>query len=186
MNIHGHAFVQNSDSASWHTLLERRDAAKHAAKIHDAMIWAPLAAKLESIVPRPDLHFEIEALSGQVARYNVPANDLNRWDTHWSPVVRHKAAAVRKTWLAYRHQHELLGLDTASAECDRLCEVQCDLEDRLLTTPAPDRAALQWKLEHLCGEEAMGDDAFAPAWCARWINVLMEDVRRLLRSFGSS
>lgn len=167
---------------SWHALLGERDAAKQAHDAFHRSVWLPLAEELDRNAPRPDLCFEIEAKSGRVARYSIPANDLHQWDDHWSPLYRQRAQAVREAWLAYRAYRERIGLDQAGAEADRLSEIQCDIETQLISTPAPDHAALLWKLDHLFGAEARDPDGYSPSWCAAWIEAVMDDARRLLGS----
>jgi hypothetical protein len=104
MNMHISVATEADHTAhsSWEVALANRNAAKRAYDHHHTTVWLPLADELDRISPRPDLSFEIEARSGQVARYLAPANDLPSWDNHWSPVFRQKAAAVRDAWLAYR------------------------------------------------------------------------------------
>lgn len=106
--------------SAWEEALANRNAARRAYDHYHTTVWLPLADELDRISPRPDLSFEIEARSGQVARYLVPANDLHSWDDHWSPVFREKAAAIREAWLAYRADCERLGWDAAYDESERL------------------------------------------------------------------
>lgn len=168
----------NDGRLAWDELLAKRDAAKRAYDDYDAAIWRPLADELDRISPRPDLTFEIEARSGQVARYFVPANDLHAWDNHFSPLFREKAARVREAWLAHRAVCERLGWDEACVESERLCAIQCELEGKLILMPAPNVSALMWKLEHLFGPEARREDDYCSAWCADWINAVMDDARK--------
>jgi len=170
----------------WDKTLAERDAAKQALEHHNATVYDPLHEELDRISPRPDLHFEIEALSGQVARYQVDATNLHGWDDHWSPVYRRKAAEVREAWLTYRSHSERLGADAAGKESDRLCDAQCEIESTLIQMPAPDRAALLWKLEHLFGPETRGENEYSDGWCAAFMNAVMDDARRLLGSDASS
>jgi hypothetical protein len=182
MNVHISIVTEAHHTArsSWEEALANRDAAKRAYDHYHTTVWLPLADELDRISPRPDLSFEIEARSGQVARYLVPANDLHAWDDHWSPVFRQKAAAVREAWLAYRADCERLGWDAACDESERLCNIQCVLESSLILMPAPDQTALMWKLEHLFGPETRKPEDYCDAWCAEWINAVMDDAGRLL------
>lgn len=92
----------------------------------------------------------------------------------------HAYAAIRDAWLAHCEAHERLGLGALGEESDRLCNAQCDIESKLIAMPSPDRSALLWKLEHLFGPDAWDSDDFSPSWCAKWVNAVMEDARRLL------
>jgi hypothetical protein len=181
MNMHvSMGIVVDHEHAVWDGALAEYQAAKDALARHNSTIYDPLYKELKCISPRPSLHFEIEALNGQVARYHVDSRDLNAWDDHWSPVYRRKAAEVRAAWLTYRSNCERLGTDAAGEESDRLCDAQCAIESTLIQMPAPDQAALLWKLEQLFGPEARDADDYAPGWCAEWMNVVMDDARRLL------
>lgn len=184
MNMHASmdGLVDHAARLLWDRTLAERETAKQALDHHNTTIYQPLHDEVERLAPRPDLHFEIEARNGQVARFHVDPRDLNAWDQHLSPVFRHKAAAIREAWLAHRGTSERLGADAAGEESDRLCDAQCELEGTLIQMPAPDRSALLWKLEHLFGPETRGDDQYSDGWCAAWMNVVMDDARRFLGS----
>jgi hypothetical protein len=49
-------------------------------------------------------------------------------------------------------------------------------------TPAPDLAALFRKLDFFFGPEVRGPDGFGVALPDNWVDALMEDVERLLRT----
>jgi hypothetical protein len=164
----------------WDELVARRDAAKQALERFNTTVLNPLDEELDRLAPHPDLHFTVEAANGQTARYFLPADELDRFDNHWSPLVQRKAAQLRGAWLSYLTVRDRLGWDAACEESERLCSVQCDLEHELVVMPAPDQAALLWKLEHLFGLEARNEDDFCAAWCASFINTVMEDARRFL------
>lgn len=172
--------VDRAAHALWDKTLTELAVATELSDRHNAAVYRPLHDELEKIAPRPEMSFEIEALSGQVARYHVYPNDLHAWDEHWSPIYRRKAAAVRDAWLAHNEVRERLGVDVVGEESDRLCNAQCDVESTLIEMPAPDRSALLWKLERLFGPEAWDGDDFSPSWCAKWMNAVMDDARRLL------
>lgn len=180
MNIHASIATEATAHNAWDEALANRNAAKRAYDHYHTAVWLPLAEELDRISPRPSLTFEIEARNGQVARYLLPANDLYSWDDHWSPLFRQKATAVREAWLAYRADCESLGWDSACDESERLCSIQCSLESDLILMPAPDQTALKWKLEHLFGPETRKPEDYCDAWCAEWINAVMDDARRLL------
>lgn len=182
MNMHvstGFA-ADHADRTLWDKTLAELAIATELSDQYNATVYRPLHDELEKIAPRPELSFEIEALNGQIARYHVYPKDLHAWDDHWSPVYRRKAAAVRDAWLAHREVSDRLGFDATGEESDRLCDAQCAVEGSLIEMRAPDRSALLWKLERLFGPEAWDGDDFAPAWCAKRMNAVMEDARRLL------
>ena len=90
MNMHTSIVVAapRDSHTDWYDTLAARDSSVRDLKhYNDTVLW-PLDEELERTSPRPDLCFVIEAMSGQVARYPVPANDLHQWDNHWSPMVQ--------------------------------------------------------------------------------------------------
>lgn len=182
MNMHvsvGGA-VDCAAHALWDKTLIELAAAKQASDDYNTSVHDPLWNELKRTAPFPGLCFEIEALDGKITHYRVDPDNLHGWDDHWSPVIRRNAATIRDAWLAYRETHERLGLGPVNEESDRLCDVQCSIEGTLIEMPAPDRPALLWKLERLFGPEAWDGNDFSPAWCAKWMNTVMNDARRLL------
>ncbi|MBY6015125.1 hypothetical protein KUV75_09465 [Qipengyuania gaetbuli] len=59
---------------------------------------------------------------------------------------------------------------------DRLCNEACAAEDALMEMPAPDLAALRFKLEKLLA----ADDGSTDGWSADYVRQTQEDIRRLL------
>lgn len=68
--------------------------------------------------------------------------------------------------------------DASCARNNDKLEAMCAAEDRLMMhVPAPDHAALRWKLEKLLEVEA--DNSTAP-WAAFYVTQTLADMRRLL------
>lgn len=63
---------------------------------------------------------------------------------------------------------------------DELSQAAYDAMWALFALPAPDLAALHWKLEHLFGDSASDDGDGAENWAPRVMANLMADVRRLM------
>jgi hypothetical protein len=63
-------------------------------------------------------------------------------------------------------------------EFDRLVDVASDLECAVMETPAPDLAALRWKLDRLL--EPDDPDASTPCWNKDYVRQTIEDYQRLL------
>ena len=59
---------------------------------------------------------------------------------------------------------------------DKLCDAMAAAEGDLMATPAPDLAALRFKLEKLLAIDEGGTDA----WSADYVRQTIEDMRRLL------
>ncbi|NIJ07610.1 hypothetical protein FHS31_001206 [Sphingomonas vulcanisoli] len=168
------------DRTVWDRAFATMEAAKQASDEFDNNVLAPVDAELERIAPRPELSFDHTAKSGQVARYEMWVTDLHRWDNHSVPEIRESAARVRGAWNKHVEAQRRLGWEPICDESERLCEIRCDHESDLIAIPAPDHAALLWKLEHLYGPSARAYDGSGPTYCAEWVNALMNDARRLL------
>ena len=166
--------------ARWDTAMAAFEIATKAYDDFRADVWLPVSDELERISPRPNLCFEIETSNGGVRKHFLPANDLHCWDNHYSPVFQQHGAAIREAWLAYLAAQKELNYDHISKQIDKLCDFTCACESELITLPSPDQNALMWKLERLFGPEVRKDDQYSDSWCAKWINALMSDARRLL------
>lgn len=73
----------------------------------------------------------------------------------------------------------LTGYSGTGQLSDDAIDAFADATTDAILTPAPDLAALHWKMEHLFGETADAG-AGTPAYCAEWGAALMSDARRLL------
>lgn len=174
--------VMNRNYPDWYRTLDARDAAKAAYDFHATNVYDPLDAVLDEISVRPEFSFTIMTEDGRTCRLTLGANELNKFDDHPSRAIREKAAALRSAWLRHFAARKHLGWDAASDELERLCNEQCTRERELITMPAPDFAALRWKLEHLFGAETREPGDFSPSWCAEFVNAILEDAARLMPS----
>jgi len=77
------------------------------------------------------------------------------------------------------HADRLTGMRRAGDLSDRAIDAYADAANALILMPAPNLAALLWKMEHLFGEEADAGAGTA-CYCAEWGAALMSDARRLL------
>lgn len=69
-------------------------------------------------------------------------------------------------------------IDAVCARSERLCEAMCAAEDRLMMQiPAPDHAALLWKLEKLL---EVDPDRSTPPWAGFYVTQTIADMRRIL------
>lgn len=69
------------------------------------------------------------------------------------------------------------GWHEANDRSEALAEAFCDAESVLLELPAPDIAALAWKLERMFGDAE--PDGYCDSLTARWTHQLIADARRL-------
>lgn len=109
-------------------------------------------------------------------------------ETYWNPLYEeerrrfpgsdhHNSArrAARMKW------GEESGYEAATQFIEALQEHRCQLRDRLMTMPAPDKAALLWKLEHVfTPDDGEGPDASLPCWTLRYVQPTIDDFRRFL------
>lgn len=105
----------------------------------------------------------IAAPSAIAALATIP--DRSAWDSAFAAYERAKA------------------IMRASDE-DEDGEAYCDAAAELIGTPAPNHAALHWKLDYLFGETARSEeeDRSSPAWCNAYVAAVMADANRLLAS----
>lgn len=115
-------------------------------------------------------------LAGAISPASATVPDRTAWDAAFTAYLRAEAASGA---------HEVIlssatGCDALYEESDRLANLMCDAEGRLILTPAPDHPALMFKLERMFGEEQRDPGGTSPIWCAEWTDALMADARRLL------
>lgn len=85
----------------------------------------------------------------------------------------------RRKALIEKHPGYLLP-ERIADEYERLVEVYTDAEDALMAMPAPDRAALRWKLDRIF--EVSGGSESVPSWTRRYLAPTIADYQRLLGS----
>jgi hypothetical protein len=167
-------------TARWAELLAKRAAAKTAHEAHTEKVLKPMIDAIERTAPRPDLWFDMEAKSGQVARFFFDTNRLDAWDNHVSPRFREAAASIRTAWLDYAAARVEHDCDAIEAKNEELCAAQGDAEENLVMALAPDVAALLWKLHYLFGADVCWPGGPGPALNTEWAIALMADVEALL------
>lgn len=73
-------------------------------------------------------------------------------------------------------QHDYRVARSIEETADRLCNEACAAEDTLMEMPAPDLAALRFKLEKLLASDEGGTDS----WSVDYVRQTKEDIRRLM------
>lgn len=83
---------------------------------------------------------------------------------------------------AFRAAEAAMNANNDDDLADDLGGAYCDAAGALIETPAPDHAALHWKLDYLFGDAARSeeDDRTSPAWCNAYVVAVMADADRLL------
>jgi len=105
----------------------------------------------------------------------------------WAPdpdavIARHKACCdeVRRFRAERQAVKDRHNYGDIAARYEALSQRFYDTQNTLLNLPAPDLAALHWKLEHLFAEGAAEGGDGAEPWAQHVMANLMADVRRLM------
>ncbi|WP_439538677.1 hypothetical protein [Sphingomonas sp.] len=104
----------------------------------------------------------------------IPAAAIASPSSAWDRLMAERNAAEAEYRRADSFYNPASDVDTD--RLDYLCERYCDLEDRLMTMPAPNHAALRWKLEKLL---EIGDTGTS-AWAKFYVEQTHRDIARLL------
>jgi len=135
----------------------------------------PVAAEMERRAPWAPLTFKVPAATGYSPTFRFDPTNPDEWDDHVSLQFREAAMAVKTRWLHREAVASELGITPMEDELERLAGDVSDAEWEALKTPAPDHAALLWKIERLYGTD---DGPRLPT--GNVTDVLMADARRLL------
>ena len=168
-----------ADCGAWNRALALYEAALDAERRYARTVCGPMEAALARLSPRPALSFDAPNMPG--TSYILPANKLAAYDRHPSPVVRRAAAQVRDAWLRHIEARRAVNHDAINEEWERLDQIADAAQYALLTMPAPDGAALWWKLDQLFGKGGgRAEDDDGNGWSAEVVNAFMADAKRLL------
>ena len=90
-----------------------------------------------------------------------------------------KAADAREQQIqAVRDRY---GMDAADERAEELGDLLAEAGTVLMDTPAPDLAALRWKLDHITGEAKREDGSLA-SYTSSYMRQTLDDIARLLPS----
>lgn len=174
------ALASSAACPIWDRLMRGYLAAKAASDRYNTTIHNPTYAKIERLAPYPAMTFRVPDENGFSPVFRVRETNFEEWKSHHNPLYRLPAIEIKTKLLAHKAACERAGMDAIIDRSDALAAVVDDAETALLTTPAPHRAALLWKVERLFGEDASGLDGFSAAWSPELIKPLLADARRLL------
>jgi hypothetical protein len=164
----------SANGAAWYSLKARYDAARSAIDHHNLNVRNPaeeryfdaLPPAFDSTLILPDgtrYPVSIEYLKAARFNGNRPVDQ-----TRYAVEVRRVRALLVEHQAADEAARIATGFAAADAEADRLSRIMWGLEEDLISTPAPDSAALLWKLEQLRGDS--DEDRHA---------IVLADARRL-------
>lgn len=134
-------------SRPWDRAMQRMIEAKRATYRYDAEVWDPAFRR------------EIEFERQHGVDYREPG---------------HHAKRLR---LIDQHGNAHCIPDAVADEQERLCDAYCNAQTELMGMPAPDRAALRWKLDLLLEPDADGSTG---SWSRDYIRQTVADYQRLL------
>jgi hypothetical protein len=171
-----------SGSVAWDQTLAAYEQRKAEAEHFSATIYDPLHEKLEPL--RPEYTIKHSAKNGSVGTHRfLPGeidtyeHDGSAWDS-WQ-FIRPEVDALIARHREYERQCDLHGWDRLNDRMDALMDAQCEAERAALATPAPNHAAIMWKLERLFGPDARDPDDYTASWCPERVEQFFEDIRNM-------
>lgn len=121
--------------------------------------------------------------AAQVARMDPDKYERERFASGaWFPTeaeaTRFRAAveSVREYHRQIAASEQRHGMDAIGERHDADCNVMCDLEAELMAMPAPDIAAIGWKLGRIFEPD---DAGFTSSYGHKYVQPVLDDVRRL-------
>lgn len=164
----------------------RRDAMRSLA-ILPALIAMPAtvsAAPMLVCAPTDQIAVDARTWNAAMAHYRKAVADGERFDRerlepHFEAArARFGDDRPRKDapdWPEYRDWCESSGFNAVMDEWSHMAEAEGDAQTALLRMPAPDLAALRWKLEH-----TFDTDGEIALWCEDIALTIRSDFQRLL------
>lgn len=182
-----------SDRAAWDSAMRAYQLAKASSAAFNRDYWTPAweawiadcAALPHTTMkgePRLGLHpaSTDDPKSIKWARYHASATYHDPRDEGLAAMAaeyrRVVAAADSRDAATYRLA-EAYNLDALGNRSEQLAEAEDEAEARLLALPAPDIAALAWKMLQLLTPD--GHDNFTPSWSGEYVAPVLADARRL-------
>lgn len=163
----------------------RRDVIRALATLSVASVptMASAAPMLVFTPPNP-IAMEARTWNAAMAHYRKAVADGERFDRE--RLEPHFAAARARfgddrprkgapDWAEYRDWCESSGFNAVMDEWSHKAEAEGDAQTALLRMPAPDLAALRWKLEH-----TFDTDGEIALWCEDIALTIRSDFQRLL------
>lgn len=122
-------------------------------------------------------------IAAQIMREVTPADAerikayLEAKEKGESEMADNWSAAMTRFRIAERAYQDCVSAEVVDdGKADELCDIECDARWALMRMPAPDRAALLWKLEYLL----QGSNGSLDPYTLENVAQTVEDMRRLL------
>lgn len=122
----------------------------------------------------------------QRCRYDVKALDEGRmrFDPLPDLIEREKnmralVAADDERQVKIQAIRDRYDMDTLDEQSDELGNSICEREREVMNTPAPDLAALRWKLDYIT-EEAKAEDGCLPTYTNEFVGQMLADIAALM------
>jgi len=162
--------------------------------------WTQIDERYQRICDRAASRIEWKNLSGgilQSQRRDIMwRSDLDQLErsfadahgkTWWAPdpdarkaAFREGIAQIRRWRRAREEATRRLGYDLILEQSDAACDAYSAAEGALIAMPAPDNAALLWKLEKIIDD----CDGTTSPWSVEYVAPVLADARRLLSREG--
>lgn len=184
----------SASRAEWDRLMTLHEAARQRYAASDDE-WAsahrawlehrparPQVTGIDFVGMRDDELFEYADLDKLVRSFEAGEGKW-WWGAATKRRFRENIAAIRDYRARDTAIRRASGLDATNERLERQCDEVCNLQRALMEMPAPDTAALLWKLEEAFGtDKATFPDSedCTPATCRRFLTQTMSDMRRLL------
>jgi len=178
MNMHS-TIKPAADRSAWDAAMARYMAAQAASDEYDERVYRPVYDEIYRRAPRPDLTLKVPLADGSTyTEQLIPAflnSDCERGRFGGAVVPFRDAWRAHEKTLAQVEQE--LGFAATAARHEALVEDFSDAHTSLLLIPAPDLAALRWKLGETIEPGTGGD---INPWCDEIRLAIVADYERLL------
>lgn len=178
MNMHS-TISSALTRAAWEKAQERHERAIAASDKHDAEVYTPAYRELERRAPRPDLTLRVPLTDGTTHTEHLIPSFLDSYceESRFGAL----AMPLRDAWNVYlankKQADQELGWSAIQKRQNILDDRIGHARQALLKMPAPDLAALRWKLEHTIEPDETGDTVH---WHDEVRLVIVADYQRLL------
>jgi hypothetical protein len=194
------ANATSADPAEWEAKLRAYETAKATRLTHDPVwdaayaLYKPARPNMDEVIDWKQLGISYRAHRDHTARVMDVEQEWQKylagegkwwWGGTDPEACKARQRAGLDTILRFRRleaeAYASSGAEAADEKSEALSETESEAWATLLRTPAPDGAALLYKLDLLFGgDDRQEDDEHCDAWNYNLIDPVMADARRLL------
>jgi hypothetical protein len=179
MNMHSTIRYPVNHRSAWNRAMTRHEAAKIAGRQFDERVYEPMLNEIDLRAPRPDLIIHVRRAAGRTQEYDIDIHELDALaeDEEYGEYVR----PLRTAWHDYLSRKQAaeqeLNSEAIEKRWQELVDEESDAHTDLLMLPAPDLAALRWKLAEVIEP---GDSGHIVCWCDEVRLAIVADYEQLL------